>query len=181
MERAYGVELSKPSPGTIVANAPAVQVTDVSGIVKKGVEALTGTAVSESDVLMDAGIDSLSAAELISTLAEELGIEIESTALFDHPTVGSLAIYLEMQLKSAQGKKQSKILPSLWSLYSNMEETKTQNQIFSVASKLTRRVVLLLAFVCSGSQEFVLKLKSQMCLYIAEDLCLLPFRTLEER
>ena len=83
---------------------------------KKAVEALTGTVVSENEPLIDAGIDSLSAAELVSTLALQLGIEIEPTALFDHPTVESLGSYLTVQMKSVQMNKFSKISPSLWSL-----------------------------------------------------------------
>ena len=70
VKRAYAVVESPKLPsGTIQAKVPAVQVTNVAEIVKKAVEALTGTIVSESDALMDVGIDSLSAAELFSTLA----------------------------------------------------------------------------------------------------------------
>lgn len=117
VKRIYSaVELSQLLPGIIATKAPAVKVTEVSGIVKKAVEALTGTVVSENEPLIDAGIDSLSVAELVSTLALQLGIEIEPTALFDHPTVESLGSYLTVQMKSVQMNKFSKISPSLWSL-----------------------------------------------------------------
>ena len=67
---------------------------DVAGIVKKTVETLTGTNVSGDEALVDAGIDSLSAVELVSTLGHELNTEIEPTILFDHPTIGDLVNYL---------------------------------------------------------------------------------------
>ena len=56
--------------------APARKVMDVAGIVKKTVEALIGTSVSGNEALVDVGIDSLSAVELVSTLGHELNIEI---------------------------------------------------------------------------------------------------------
>ena len=67
---------------------------DVTGIVKKTVETLTGTNVSGNEALVDVGIDSLSAVELVSTLGHELNTEIEPTILFDHPTIGDLVNYL---------------------------------------------------------------------------------------
>ncbi len=67
---------------------------DVAGIVKKTVETLTGTNVSGNEALVDVGIDSLSAVELVSTLGHELNTEIEPTILFDHPTIGDLVNYL---------------------------------------------------------------------------------------
>ena len=67
---------------------------DVAGIVKKTVETLMGTTISGNEALVDVGIDSLSAVELVSTLGHELNTEIEPTVLFDHPTIGDLVNYL---------------------------------------------------------------------------------------
>ena len=74
---------------------------DVAGIVKKTVEALIGTSVSGNEALVDVGIDSLSAVELVSMLGHELNTEIEPTVLFDHPTIGDLVNYLVAHIESS--------------------------------------------------------------------------------
>ena len=74
---------------------------DVAGIVKKTVEALTGTSISGNEALVDVGIDSLSAVELVSTLGHKLNTEIEPTVLFDHPTIGDLVNYLVAHIESS--------------------------------------------------------------------------------
>ena len=70
---------------------------DVSGVVQKTVEELLGTVVSNDAPLMGAGLDSLSAVDLVQTLGQRLGTELEPTALFDYPTIGSLSKYLAAQ------------------------------------------------------------------------------------
>ena len=57
-----------------------------------------GTAVDTNAPLMSAGLDSIAATEFTSTLSERLGIEIQATALFDHPTLQSLADFLSTEL-----------------------------------------------------------------------------------
>lgn len=51
----------------------------------------------EDAPLMGAGLDSIATTELISMLRQKLNIEIEPTALFDHPTIGSLGNYVAGQ------------------------------------------------------------------------------------
>ena len=46
---------------------------------------------------MGAGLDSLSAVDLVQMLGQKLGTELEPTALFDYPTIGSLSKYLAAQ------------------------------------------------------------------------------------
>ena len=48
---------------------------------------------------MGAGLDSLSAVDLVQTLGQRLGTELEPTALFDYPTIGGLSKYLDEQLE----------------------------------------------------------------------------------
>jgi len=78
-----------------VANASALAQprADIPKIVRKTVKTLLGTEVPDDAPLMGAGLDSIAAVELISTLSQDLNIEIEPTALFDYPTIGSLAKY----------------------------------------------------------------------------------------
>ena len=57
-----------------------------------------GTVIDANAPLMSAGLDSLSAVDFVSTLATKLGLEIAPTALFDHPTINSLASFLSSEL-----------------------------------------------------------------------------------
>ena len=66
--------------------------------VRQTVEEILGTIVADDAPLMGAGLDSLSAVELVSTLGSSLSIELEPTALFDYPTIGSLGRYLNSQM-----------------------------------------------------------------------------------
>ena len=72
-----------------------MKVIDVSSVVQKTVEELLGTVVPNDAPLMGAGLDSLSAVDLVQTLGQRLGTELEPTALFDYPTIGSLTKYLD--------------------------------------------------------------------------------------
>ena len=66
-----------------------------------------GTAIDANAPLMSAGLDSLSAVDFVSTLATKLGLEIAPTALFDHPTINSLASFLSSELTSTTAKTQT--------------------------------------------------------------------------
>ena len=57
-----------------------------------------GTIIDMNAPLMSAGLDSLAAVELVSTLASRLKVDIESTALFDYPTLDSLANFVSSKL-----------------------------------------------------------------------------------
>ena len=59
-----------------------------------------GTVIDTNAPLMSAGLDSLSATEFTSTLSQRLSIEIDATALFDYPTLQSLADFLSSELAS---------------------------------------------------------------------------------
>ena len=59
-----------------------------------------GTDIDIDAPLMSAGLDSIAVIELVSTLSKRLGIEIQQTALFDHPTLDSLASFISSELAS---------------------------------------------------------------------------------
>ena len=82
-----------PARKVVNASALARPRADFAEIVRKTVKTLLGTEVPDDAPLMGAGLDSIAAVELISTLSQNLNIEIEPTALFDYPTIGSLAKY----------------------------------------------------------------------------------------
>ena len=77
---------------------PRAQV-DVAEVVAKAVEELLGTSVPDDAPLMGAGLDSIAAVELVETLSQNLSTEIEPTALFDHPTIGSLVRYFAAEME----------------------------------------------------------------------------------
>ena len=84
----------------VTAPGPAQsKKVDVTGVVQKTVEELLGTVVPNDAPLMGAGLDSLSAVDLVQTLGQKLGTELEPTALFDYPTIGSLTKYLDEQME----------------------------------------------------------------------------------
>ena len=80
---------------TATTTKPRMKVIDVSSVVQKTVEELLGTVVPNDAPLMGAGLDSIAAVDLVSTLSQRLGTELEPTALFDYPTIGSLTKYLD--------------------------------------------------------------------------------------
>jgi len=59
-----------------------------------------GKVVDTNVPLMSAGLDSIAATEFTSTLSQRLDIEIQATALFDHPTLRSLADFLSSELSN---------------------------------------------------------------------------------
>ncbi|MBB5917585.1 fatty-acyl-CoA synthase [Nocardia transvalensis] len=54
--------------------------------------------LAEDDRLRDIGLGSLAAVELARHLGETLQLDLPSTALFDHPTVGALVLHLRTRL-----------------------------------------------------------------------------------
>ena len=89
-----------------------MKVVDVSSVVQKTVEELLGSVANDAP-LMGAGLDSLSAVDLVQTLGQRLGTELEPTALFDYPTIGSLTKYLDEQMEPEieLAQQESNIVP----------------------------------------------------------------------
>ena len=104
---------------------------DVAGVVQKTVDELLGTVVPNDAPLMGAGLDSLSAVDLVQTLGQRLGTELEPTALFDYPTIGSLSKYLNEQMEpETEPAQESNIVP----ITSQLEaEGKALEECFVVA------------------------------------------------
>ena len=133
---------------------------DVAGVVQKTVEELLGTGVSVDAPLMGAGLDSIAAVDLVSTLSQRLGTELEPTTLFDHPTIGSLSNYLAAQMEpelehehqlSLAGASRSDSSSTSWILYSEIQVAK--NVVLSPANKSPRQVVIVFAFPFSGLKK----------------------------
>ena len=53
-----------------------------------------GQNIDKDAPLMEAGIDSIAASELVQQLQSQFDMEVSATLLFDHPSVSSIASYL---------------------------------------------------------------------------------------
>ena len=93
------VDTTVPSASPPTSTKQRIKVVNVAGIVQQIVEELLGTVVPNDAPLMGAGLDSIAAVDLVSTLSQRLGTELEPTALFDYPTIGSLSKYLDEQME----------------------------------------------------------------------------------
>ena len=65
-------------------------VTDLNDFVAIACR-LTGTSIQVDVPLMSAGFDSISAADLSTSLSTHLEVELPSTLLFDHPSLRAIA------------------------------------------------------------------------------------------
>jgi len=75
---------------------------DINKIITSVFSNLTGINEIDPDVdLMDQGLDSLSATQFISSLQEELGIELDTDLLFDFPFIDQMVAALEEKLPAS--------------------------------------------------------------------------------
>ena len=89
------------TPAESHKNGPA-PITPLNAIdeVRAATLEVMGTDIDINAPLMSAGLDSIAVVELVNTLSKRFGIEIQQTALFDHPTLDSLASFLSSELAS---------------------------------------------------------------------------------
>ncbi|WP_344056721.1 beta-ketoacyl reductase, partial [Sphaerisporangium rubeum] len=73
---------------------PRIALDLVRGTVAEVLRLPSGQAVPAERGLLDLGFDSLTAVELRNRLAEETGLRLPTTLLFDHPTATALAGHL---------------------------------------------------------------------------------------
>lgn len=72
------------------------EVRSAHKIVEANVHSFLGTSISKETPLVSAGLDSISATELTRVLSEQLGVDLPATLLFDHPTMSTVAAFVEM-------------------------------------------------------------------------------------
>ena len=72
--------------------------------VQEAVAAVLGSAdIDPQQLLMAAGLDSLSSVELRNSLEGKLGLELPTTLVFDYPTMAALAGFLASKIQPAAG------------------------------------------------------------------------------
>ena len=86
-----------------VGRASFQRVEDVASELLLVLKGILGSDVGLDDPLMDAGLDSLSAVEFKNAAESRLGVSLPVTAVFDYPTLSSLAGYIHSQLGPASG------------------------------------------------------------------------------
>ena len=80
--------------------APSTPLNTLDEVRAAALEVM-GTDVDINAPLMSAGLDSIAVVEFVNTLSKRFGIDIQQTALFDHPTLDSLASFLSSELASS--------------------------------------------------------------------------------
>ena len=76
-------------PRDITQGAPGI-IETVSAVVFE----TAGTSLAADTPLMSAGLDSIAATALATTLAQRVDAELPQTLLFDHPTTGAVASFV---------------------------------------------------------------------------------------
>ena len=79
---------------------------DLQAAMRTGLEAVLGTAVPSSVPLMSVGLDSIAAVEFADSVSDQLGLAFSAIALFDHPTLDSVASFLAGELEEDAREKE---------------------------------------------------------------------------
>jgi len=92
---------TKTDPSDGVVSGVVLDTEVLHKKVKEAVHAVVGHDVSPDDPLMAAGLDSLGAMELRSSLEQSLGVDLPGMLIFDYPSVHAILDYAEFLLAPA--------------------------------------------------------------------------------
>ena len=76
--------------------------TDIHAAVNSIVSGTVGESVMSDAPLMEAGVDSLAASELVSLVSDEFQVELPVTLLFDHPSSASISDFVTQAMQDMQ-------------------------------------------------------------------------------
>jgi acyl transferase domain-containing protein/NAD(P)-dependent dehydrogenase (short-subunit alcohol dehydrogenase family)/acyl carrier protein len=113
-QRSDAIRSSKPAKVGVPAG-PVYQRDHISRVVKKVVGSLVGTADLPGDAqLMDLGLDSLGATDLVYQLSRELQVELLPTLLFNYPSIDAVVQFLceTLGLNDAEESEENRQTPS---------------------------------------------------------------------
>jgi acyl carrier protein/uncharacterized protein YkvS len=92
------------SPVNGDTRAKSFRSLDIFSAVTEVIGSMVGSAAQEmsaSTPLMELGLDSLGATQLVRTLSKKFGLKLPITLIFDYPTINTLAAYLSSMLGSS--------------------------------------------------------------------------------
>ena len=98
-------------PTSLQAGTLWPQLGVVKTEVGKLVRRMLGEGVTDEEPLMEAGLDSLGAVELRSSLGHAFGIDLPATLTFDYPSIGALSKFLASQVATVQPTAQ--VIPGM--------------------------------------------------------------------
>lgn len=90
LSKEESIAREEPAPAVVARTEEALEQT-ISLLVAQAV----GTSVSQDVPLMEAGVDSLAASEVVSSIGTELEVELPATLLFDHPSITAIRHHIE--------------------------------------------------------------------------------------
>ena len=93
MQRAFGPTAQRS------AEPSTPDMATVQGVVLSAVSGIVGRSVALSEPFMDAGLDSLGASELRSSLEASMRVELPATVVFDYPNAARMAAFLHATLE----------------------------------------------------------------------------------
>jgi acyl carrier protein len=86
---------------TLVENQGESILAEIEAIIVLKVHEVVATTVGVDDELMESGVDSLAATELVNSIQHELGpaMKVPSTLIFEHPTITQISKFVASQLE----------------------------------------------------------------------------------
>jgi len=154
----------------------------VESIVRKATIDLTGSGgTSDLDTpLVEAGVDSLAATELVSQLRSLSGLALSPSTATEYPTPRLLAAHLVEQLRASTSTDtvgtRNGTAPGAFAACSVARGIARQ-----LPEKLKLPILFLLSFIRSGSSLLQLCLNAHKQLYAGQELYLLMFDSMKER
>jgi len=103
----------QPETAASGGHAQLARALDIRKVVQEALHNVIGSSVSDNDLLVSAGVDSLGAVELRSALERSLGVELPPSVAFDHPTVTELVRYIEGRLQAHPARTAAPARPRL--------------------------------------------------------------------
>lgn len=109
------VQPEVPAPLAVNGKTTAVGRSQVASKLQEMVHNMFGFDVPATQPLMEAGLDSLSAAELRNTISTAFQAELPATVMFDYPTLDALTNYVTEHLApSSRRGLPPHVVPFLW-------------------------------------------------------------------
>ena len=102
----------KSSPSSLVGTQGESVLAEIEAIVILKVHEVVATTVGADDELMESGVDSLAATELVNSIQYELGstMKLPSTLIFEHPTITQISNFVASRLEEKQPAAQPALL-----------------------------------------------------------------------